>query len=146
VDGGGYTISVLLLNTSNEQESGLLQVLDDNGTPLVVSQVGGTTGPSFRYSIPPNGACRFQTDGSPASVKAGWLRLSPDPNGSAPVGSGVFGYNPGGMLISESGIPTAASTYHVQVYVDLSANHDAALAIANLSQRAGLHLNPGFPN
>ena len=58
--------------------------------------------------------------------------MNPDPGTSTPVGSGVFGYNPGSILISESGIPAAAATTHARVYVDLSRNHNTGLAIANL--------------
>ena len=67
-DGGGYTTSLVLLNTSNATETGTLQLLNDNGNPLVVNQVGGTSGSIFRYSIPSGGAFRFQTDGSPATT------------------------------------------------------------------------------
>ncbi len=133
-EGGGYTTSVLLLNTSTIIEEGTLQVRDDNGAPLVVNQAGGTADSSFRYSIPAGGAFHFQTDGSSAnSVKAGWLQLVPDAPSPAPVGSGVFSYNPGSILVSESGIPSVASTTHARVYVDLSRNHNTGLAIANVN-------------
>jgi len=131
VDGGGYTTALVLLNTSNAVEAGTLQVFDDNGAPLAVNQVGGTTDSSFRYSIPVGGVFRFQTDGFPASVKAGWVLLTPDAGTSTPVGAGVFSYGSGGILVSESGIPAAVSTTHARVYVDLSQGHDTGLAIAN---------------
>jgi hypothetical protein len=109
VDGGGYTTSLILLNTSGVTETGSLQIMDHHGAPFVVNQVGGTADSSFRYSIPPNGAFRFQTDGFPIEVKGGWVRLTPDSGKSTPVGSGVFGFNPGSILVSESGIPSAVS-------------------------------------
>jgi pseudomonalisin len=136
LDGGGYTTSLLLLNTSNRIESGTLQILDNNGIPMIVNQVGGRADSSFKYFIQPNGAFRFQTDGSPADVKVGWVRVTPDAGNPAPVGSGVFDYNPGSILVSESGIPMAASTTHARVYVDLSGNHNTGLAIANLTGAA----------
>jgi subtilisin family serine protease len=132
-DGDGYTTSLLLLNTSGQQENGTLQFLDNSGNPLVVNQVGGNTNSSFPYSILPNGAFHFQTDGSPADVKVGWVQITPAAGSQTPIGSGVFSYNPDKFLISESGIPSAASTTHARVYVDLSGNHDTGLAIANLS-------------
>jgi hypothetical protein len=48
----------------------------------------------------------------------------------------VFSYNPGSILISESGIPATVSTTHARVYVDLSGNHDTGLAIANVNSTA----------
>jgi hypothetical protein len=136
VDGDGYTTSLLLLNTSNLTESGTLRILNNNGDPLVVNPVEGTASSSFRYSIPAGGAFRFQTDGSPTATKAGWVRLTPDFMSATPVGAGVFSYNPGSILVSESGIPSAVSTTHARVYLDLSENHNIGLAIANLDTTA----------
>lgn len=131
-DGGGYTSSLILLNTSNATETGTLQMLDDSGAPLAVTQVGGTSSSSFNYSIPSGGVFLLRTDGSPAEVKAGWVRLTPDAGTATPVGSGVFGYNPKDILVTESGIPATVSTTHARVYVDLSGNHNTGLAIANV--------------
>jgi len=132
-DGGGYTTALVLLNTSNGIETGTFQILDDRGSPLVVNQVGGTADSSFKYSISSGGAFRFQTDGFPAITKVGWVQLTPDAGTSMPVGAGMFGYNPGYVLVTESGIPAAASTTHARVYVDLSGGHNTGLAIANLA-------------
>jgi len=63
----------------------------------------------------------------------GWATVRPDLDTSAPIGSGVFGYNPGNILVSESGIPAAVSTTHARVYIDLTENHNTGLADANLS-------------
>ncbi len=135
-DGGGYMTSLLLINTSARTESGTLNLLDDQGAPLAVSQVGGRTDSSFRYSIPSGGAFRFQTDGSPTVVKVGWVKLTPDLYIPTPVGSGVFDYNPGNVLVSETGIPATESTLRARVYVDLSGNHNTGVAIANVGSMA----------
>ncbi len=132
-DGGGYTTALVLLNTSNGTETGTFQILDDEGTPLVVNRVGGTADSSFRYAIPPGGAYRFQTDGSPADTRAGWVQLTADPGTRTPVGAGIFGYNPESVLVTESGISAAAVTTHARVYVDLSGGHNTGLAIGNPS-------------
>jgi glucuronoarabinoxylan endo-1,4-beta-xylanase len=132
-NGGGYTTSLLLLNTSNRVETGTVQIFDDSGKPLAVNQVGGMTGSSFRYSIDSGGAWQFQTDGFPTNTQSGWVILTPDAGNPAPIGSGVFRFNPGNILISESGIPSSVSVTHARAYVDLSGNHNMGLAIANIS-------------
>jgi hypothetical protein len=132
-NGGGYTTALVLLNTSDGIETGTFQILDDLGAPLDVNQVGGTADSSFKYSITSGGAFRFQTDGFPAITKVGWVQLTPDAGMSTPVGAGMFGYNPGNVLVTESGIPAAASTTHARVYVDLSGGRNTGLAIANLA-------------
>ena len=132
-DGGGYTTSIILLNTSSELETGAVEIIDEKGRPFAVNQAGGAADSSFRYSILPGGVFRFQTDGFPAEVRAGWVRVTPDAGTSTPAGSGVFGYNPGNALVSESGIPSAVSTNHARIYLDLSQNHNTGLALANLA-------------
>jgi trimeric autotransporter adhesin len=132
VDGNGYTTSLILLNTSNQTETGNLQILDNNGSPWAVHQTGGTTNSTFPYTIPAGGAYYFQSDGLSSSARAGWVRVVPDASSMAPVGSGVFSYNPNGVMVSESGIPSSAATTHARVYVDLSGGHDVGLAVANI--------------
>jgi trimeric autotransporter adhesin len=132
-DGGGYTTSIILMNTSVTNETGMLQIIDNNGAALTVHQAGGSSGSSFHYSIPPNGIFHFQTDGSSANANAGWVQLTPDSGTSVPVGSGVFGYNPVNVLVTESGVPSASATTHARIYVDLSGNHGTGLAIANIN-------------
>jgi PKD repeat protein len=130
-DGGGYTTSLVLLNTSNEVETGTIQILKDNGDPLLVNEVGGTARSVFSYTIHKNGVFRLQTDGSSSTTMVGWVKLTPDAGTSTPVGAGVFGYNPGNFLVTESGIPATVSTTHARIYVDMSGGHGTGLAIAN---------------
>jgi hypothetical protein len=133
VDGGGYTTSLILLNTSDATETGIFRIKDNAGQPLVVTQAGGGSGSEFEYTIPPHGAYHFQTDGSPQSDKVGWVQLMPAAGTSAPVGSGVFAYNPVDILLTESGIPSAVSTTHARIFVDLSGSYNTGLAIANVT-------------
>ncbi len=135
-DGGGYTSSLILLNTSNAAETGILQIFDNHGLPLSVTPVGGATDSSFDYSIPAGGVYLLRTDGSPVDAKVGWIQLIPGEGTSTPVGSGVFGYNQANKLVSESGVPAALATTHARVYVDLSRNHNTGIAIANLENTA----------
>jgi trimeric autotransporter adhesin len=129
-DGDGYTTSLILLNTSNQTETGILQIYDSGGNPLVVKQVGGITNATFTYSIPAGGAYHFQSNGL-SSASSGWVGIVPNSGSMTPIGSGVFSYNPGSILVSESGIPSSVSTTHARVYVDQSGGHNVGLAIAN---------------
>jgi uncharacterized repeat protein (TIGR01451 family) len=133
VDGGGYTTMVVLLNTSTTTESGSLQLFKDDGSPLGVQQVGGSSGSSFHYNIPPGGAFAFQTDGSPAITHAGSAQVVADPGMNTPVGAGVFSFSQGGILVTQSGIPSASPTAHAHIFIDQSGGHDTGLAIANPS-------------
>jgi Leucine-rich repeat (LRR) protein len=132
-DGGGLTTSLVLLNTSSSVEHGTIQIFDDSGLPFVVRPVGGSAASSFEYTIAPGGAFRFQTEEASEVQKAGWVRVTPAYLNSAPIGSGVFGYNPSDVLLTESGVPAAFSTTHARIYVDLTQGHNTGLAIANLN-------------
>jgi hypothetical protein len=135
-DGGGYTTSLILMNTSDANETGSFEIMNNNGEALSVNQVGGAFGSSFSYAIPPNGIYYFQTDGSPGNWEAGWVRVTPGPGTSTPAGSGVYGYNPENVLITEAGVPSASATTHARIYVDRSGNHNTGLAIANINDTA----------
>ena len=129
-DGGGYNTSIVLVNTTGSAEAGTLRTFADDGSALVVRPINGTAGTSFPYSIPANGASIFTTDGSPQNVNIGWIQLTTT-SGSTPAGAGVFRLRQGGIVVTESGVPSAAPTTHARVYIDKSGGHDTGLAIGN---------------
>jgi len=130
-DGGGFTTSLILSNTSGATETGTISILDDAGAPLSVQSVGGAMAPTFSYSIPAAGTFIFQTDGSPSSARAGWVKVTPDGGTNTPVGTGVLSSSPAGILVTESGVPSSSPTTRARVYVDMSGSHDSGLAIDN---------------
>jgi hypothetical protein len=130
-DGGGFRTSVVLLNTSTTTETGTIALFTDTGAPLVVQPTAGPGGSIFPYSIPASGSFVFQTDGSPSSTQAGWIRVTPNPGSNAPVGAGLFSYSPQGILITESGVPSAVPTTDARLYVDESNGHDTGIALVN---------------
>jgi hypothetical protein len=130
-DGGGYTTTIILTNTSGATQSGTISMFDDNGAAFSVRQVGGTVGSSFPYSIPAAGTFVFQTDGSPSVTSAGWAKVTPSSGSMSPVGAGVFSYTPAGILVTESGVPASVPTTRARLYVDRSRGHDTGLALGN---------------
>jgi hypothetical protein len=131
-DGGGYQTTLILMNTSSVIETGVVRFSTDTGAALALRLEGsGATGYQFPYSILPGGLFRLVTDGSPQNAHAGWAQVIPDSGSGSPVGAGVFGLTQAGVLITETGVPAATPTTHARIYVDMSANHDTGLAIAN---------------
>jgi Zn-dependent metalloprotease len=130
-NGGGFTTSLVLLNTSSSTESGTIALFSDDGSPLVLQPVGGASGSSFSYSIPAAGSFVLQTDGSLTTTQVGWVRVTPNSGSNAPVGAGVFSYSPAGILITESGVPSAVPTTEAHIYVDKSNGHDTGIALVN---------------
>src|SRR5262249_32057438 len=58
-DGGGYTTTLILSNTSGATETGTISISDGAGAPLSVQSVGGTIASTFSYSIPAAGTFIF---------------------------------------------------------------------------------------
>ncbi len=130
-DGGGSNTTVTLINPTEAVEEGTLDLFADDGSPLEVTSVGGETGSSFAYSIPAQGAFVLQTNGGSTAAVAGWAMATPSTGSSTPIGAGVFQLSTSGVLVSEAGVPSSASTRHVRLYVDRSGGHDTGVAVAN---------------
>ena len=131
VNGGGYATTVILINTTGSTETGVLQIVNDDGNPLPVGAVGGATAASIAYSIPPAGVFLFQTDGAPPAAAIGWARVIPDVGTTAPVGAGIFQLSTGGNLVMEAGVPSSLPTTRARILVDKSGAHDTGLAVVN---------------
>jgi hypothetical protein len=131
VDGGGYTTSIFLLNTSLVVETGRLAFFGGDSAPLAVNTADATTGSAPDYSIQPGGVFVLQTGGTPGNSSSGWVRVIPDANSWSPAGAGLFSFSKGGTRVSESGIPAVTPTTHARIFIDQSGNHGTGLAIAN---------------
>jgi hypothetical protein len=132
-DGGGYTTTLILLNTSDRPQTGTLHFYPDDGTALAVSNLEGASGSVFNYLIPPGGAYLLQTDGRPAAAQVGSVQLTPDAGSGTPVGAGIFNRTVHGILVTETGVASAAATTHARVFIDRSGGHDSGLAIAAIN-------------
>ena len=132
-DGGGFTTTLVLLNTSAAPQSGTISAFDNAGQPLAVRLTSGVVGSTFSYSITSGGAYMLQTDGSDPNIHTGWIQVSPNSGSLSPVGTGIFSYSPNGILITESGVPAATPTSRARIYMDTSGGRDTGVAIVNTS-------------
>jgi hypothetical protein len=132
-DGGGFSSTLILMNTTDFIETGMISLLDDNGLPLDVLTADGMSGSAFPYRILPGGAFRLQTDGYAPVARAGWIAVVPDPDSFTPVGAGIFSYGRDNALLWEAGVPSVAPTTHVRVYVDLANGNNTGVALGNLA-------------
>jgi hypothetical protein len=135
-NGGGYISTVVLLNISDELESGTLKLYNDGGSALTVTDSNGSAGSLFSYSIPAKGAWVFETNGSPAAADIGSVQIVPDSGTLTPAGAGVFRYTSGGITATETGIPSATATTHARVYIDRTSGHDTGIAVAGIDGTA----------
>jgi spore coat protein CotH len=133
-DGGGYVTTIVLLNTSDTIETGLLKLYNDLGHAVEVTRTSGKHGAEFEYSIEPNGVEVFETDGSPAGINVGSAQVVPDSGSASPAGACLYRIIDKGVVVSESGSPAAVPTTHARIFVDQSSGHNTGVAIAALNE------------
>lgn len=121
-DGGGFTTALALMNTTSNALTGVLEFYSSAGA--LVS--------SSRYAMPPNGAFLVETDGR-GEVRSGWVRMLPDSGQPAPAGAGIFRLVQNNTVVSESGVPAAAPSTRVLLFMDRRAGRDTGAALANPS-------------
>lgn len=134
-DGGGWITQVLLVNPTEEPVTGSLRFLNASGTATNVT-VGSQTASSFNYSVPRRSSQKISTAGLGAATASGSIRIEPAGGGAAPVPLIVFSYRPGGITVSEAGLPVATSNAF-RVYVESAASMDSGIAVANTSSASG---------
>jgi hypothetical protein len=134
-NGGGYQTTLLLVNSSDMQESGTIYFTKEDGSPYKVRLNSDDEAISqFHYTIQARGALRILTDAAPSITTTGWVQLAPV-EGPAPVGTEILGFVSNGILVTESSVPSAPSTTHARIYIDCSSNRETGLAVAALGNQ-----------
>jgi YD repeat-containing protein len=141
-DGGGFSTSIFLMNTTGRVQAGSIEVFGGDGSPLAVAPVGGQSAASFPYNIQPGGLFVLESDGARPVASAGWVRVTPGSAQTVPVAGGAFRVVQQGTVVNEAGVPGAVPTTRARVYVDSSAGRDTGIAIANPGgEGANIRLN-----
>jgi hypothetical protein len=130
-DGGGYTTTILLMNTSENVESGRVQFWDEKGLPLSITFSDGTAGTELNYSILAKGGAVFQTIGTSPGISVGAVDIVPNANSTTPEGSAIFSLKQNGIRVTETAVRAGQSAYQMRMYVDSSAPHDTGIAVYN---------------
>jgi len=87
--GGGYQTTVMLLNTSDTEQTGEMHMLTESGS-LMKAADGGNAVTSTPYRIAPGGVYRLErSDGE--SVSSGWIKVVPAAGSSTPVSFELIG-------------------------------------------------------
>jgi sugar lactone lactonase YvrE len=135
-DGGGWTTQILLVNPGDTALAGSLEFRDDNGAVTSVS-VGGQSGKTFPYAVPPRSSQKLATDGTGSATTGGSVRILPTDGAVPPIPLVVFSYKPGGAItVSQAGVPSTSGAAF-RIYVESSGTDGQAgtiqsgVAIAN---------------
>jgi hypothetical protein len=149
-DGGGWSTEVVLVNPSEELQTGNLQFFSQGSGiaegAAIALNVNGTNALSFPYSMPPRSSRRFQTSNSDSSVRAGSVRVLPATGSRSPLGVAIFSYTSTGITVSQSGVPAAEAGTAFRVYARSSGQTgqvgsiQTGLAIASAASAASVNL------
>lgn len=120
--GGGWITEFDLINPTDQQISGSLELLDSNGQPF-------TTLP---YTIPGRSTRRLTPAPGAPTVTTGSARIVTS-NGEAPSGIAVFRLTADGGTVAEAGVPAVLAGTTFRGYTETLATVRTGLAVTNLS-------------
>ena len=88
---------------------------------------------SIPFLVNNGGADSETTTGSADALSVGYARIAPGSASSTPVGVAIFGLRTGGVLVSETGVPSSAAISSGRIYAEVDGSIRTGLAIANPS-------------
>lgn len=131
-DGGGFSTTFTIPNTSKSAVSGVLKFFNPNGTPRTL-RVNGVSNSRFDITIPPEGSAQLKTDNVGPAL-AGWASLETD---AAVQGIATFDLrDTAGKLMTTAAVFGSSAVRKVAVPVEVSAAGSAGIAVANVSASA----------
>jgi len=117
-DGGGWTTEVALVNPGATTLTGKLDWRN---------QAGQRVSLSGSYSIAPQSAKRYFSEGRGSAIQVGSIRITSDPVGGlrggqqpAPSAIGIYTYRSGGVTVTQAGIPASRFDSTHRLFVDNS--------------------------
>jgi hypothetical protein len=130
--GGSYRMTFVVVNNSDQAATVIIQITDDNGSPMAVTIPGLGTQSTITLVNLAAGASRFlQTDGS-GVLKTGAARVT---STAAVTVSAVFAvYDANGNFQTEAGVGSSTPATEFVIPVDTTGDFNTGLAI--FSQQA----------
>ena len=124
-DGGGWTTTIVLVNTDSVPAAFTLKLFGDDGNPLVTSLTGlGITG-TATDTIPVGGSRTIHTDGLPANLLTGWAQVS---SSQSVNGTAIFRLQTAGQ---EAAVPLlTAGSQHLMFPFDNNSGLATGVALA----------------
>jgi len=138
-DGGGWTTSLLLINTTDTDVAGSIRFFNKDGSVATIT-LGNSTNNIFFYSIPPRSSQKLVTAGVDAQTTSGSIRITPLSGQEAPSALAVFSYKTGGVTVSEASVTANAGSAF-----DLHVESSGALGTAG-SIQSGIALTNASGN
>jgi hypothetical protein len=101
-------------------------------SPAISTPVSNMTA----FTFPNRGGVSLRTEGISPSPTVGYGRIQPGSGSSAPSGLAIFGFRPGGVLVTEAAVPASALLQSGRIYAEVNGPVNTGLAIANPNSQA----------
>jgi len=111
-DGGGWATQVVLVNSTDDTATGLIEFIGP------VSQRSG-------YSIPPRTSTVVRTAGTASAVQSGWVRVTPQGGTRTPSGLLIFSFRQNGVTVSQAGVPASPQSTAFRLFAESAGNMNA---------------------
>lgn len=126
-DGAGYATQFLLVNPTNNEITGTLDLFRSDGSPLVIT-VNGNSNSTFPVLLPARGTLFFKSASNSSQLQTGWARVRT----TATIGGAlIYSYSANGQLIEEAGLDPSAPASRFHLSVDTRHGYLAGLAVVN---------------
>lgn len=126
-DGGGYATRFLLVNPSDADVTGTLELFRSDGVPLQLT-LNGSRDSSFPVAIKARGTLAFDSAGEGTQPQAGWARI----RSTGSIGAAlIYSCYAGGKPVAEAGVDPSVAAGSFTFSVDTRDGYQSGLAIAN---------------
>ena len=131
--GTGLSTQLVLINGSDQEVSGQIQLFDSSGVPLELSldEVAGTT---FSYQIEGDGIFRGELTKS-TGLSVGYAVVTLGQGSRTPAGSAIFQFTSGEAVVSEAGVLAVQATTAARIFVD-NVQTQTGVALASVANPA----------
>src|SRR5262249_39564701 len=127
-DGGGWQTQVGLINPTDTQITGTIEVLSTGASgqaaPLNISMNGISTS-AASYTIPPRSIIRVTTGNLSQTGQVGFVRITPAIGGVAPDAIAMFSLKSNGITVSEAGVSAITPGRAFRMYAEVSSTANA---------------------
>ncbi len=143
-DGSSATIGIQNSARTRAVQTGFNQSIVSAGTVIAYHFINGSYGPpgvtplaiDTHYSISNLGGLSMISDGLGAAISSGFAVVQPSDGNTTPSGLAIFGYKPGNVLVSETGVPASPLLQSARIYAELAGPVNTGVAIANPNSQA----------
>jgi len=126
----------LTITSFGEDESGEIYVAGINGSISRLTNPDAVRSSQRTYAAGDLTPAVISTAGSAPALTVGSARLSPAAGQPAPSGLEIFGFQRGGVLVSEASVPAVRPSLTGRVFAEVGADVNTGMAIVNPNDEA----------